>query len=264
MILKSYSASVDSHARAAAHICEHRKRVRVDAKRWSAKISPKQAQDISSRRKTITDLYDAHRNSALNYIPAALIDEQLSHKHDEPPESLPLLLPSSLPETAFTLDSMKALRMTEITLRRTMCLKALHTIRSLAISRAQLLRSKHQHKRSVANTTRSESYLQRLSERQKHAVWLYRKSRICLLSISTHPADAHTFQTFQDNDLKQLHATVSTRSTLGEGYTRLPWYWRIAPARAEESGSTVDVPSSSVEQEYEDSEWVCFCIKTHA
>lgn len=232
-----------------------RRRLRIDIKKWGLKITSRQSQDISARRKSIQDLYKAHRITALKYIPEALIKEQPSSTSSGLPESLPLLLPSSLDRSAFAQGSMKALRETEALLRRTACLKALHTIRSLAISRAQLLRSKRQHKRSVANTTRSESYLQRLAERQRHAVWAYRNSRVCLMSISSDPMDARTFQSFKDDDLKQLQATVSHRSPLGEGYARLPWYWRIAPARTDDAGTTVEIPNSSVDQEYAESEY---------
>lgn len=53
--------------------------------------------------------------------------------------------------------------------------------------------------------------------------------------------------------MKQLHAMVSTRGDLGEGYSCLPWYWRMAPARSEEPSEMVEVPNSDVEWEYQDS-----------
>lgn len=151
----------------------YRKRLRMDVKKWGSKLTDRQSQEISVRRKAILEQYDAHQSSALRFIPEELIDDQPTTVCNGQPESLPLLLPSSLAKEVFTTESMKALRDTEITLRRTACLKALHTIRSLAVSRVQLLRSKQLHTRSVANTTRSETYLQRLTDRQRHAVWLY-------------------------------------------------------------------------------------------
>lgn len=227
--------------------------MRVDLKRWGSKITVRQSADIATRRRQISEKYNEHRSKALELIPETWLASRTSPGGAGTPETLPILLPSLLSELALRAEPVKSLAGSEVTLRRTACLKALHTVRSLAVSKAQLLWSKRAHSRSVANTTRSESYLQRLGERQKHAVWLYTNSQIHLLSISTDPTDARTFLAFKEKDLQDLNATVTSRSQLGEGYVRMPWYWRVSRARIEDNQNTVEIATSSVEKEYEDS-----------
>jgi hypothetical protein len=117
---------------------------------------------------------------------------------------------------------------TERELRRTSCLKALQTVRSLSIQQSQVTRAQSRQPCGQRSTTRSESLLDRYRLRIASARWQYENSRKRLLKLSPSPQDIRTFKELRDEDMRQLSAVLRQGRDLGQGRVTLPWYWRVS------------------------------------
>jgi hypothetical protein len=116
---------------------------------------------------------------------------------------------------------------TERKLRRTSCLKALQTVRSISIQQAQVTWAQSRQPQGQHNSTRSESLLDRYRQRITNTRWLYENSRRRLFKLFPSSQDVHTFKELHNKDMHQLSAVLRQGRDPGQGRMTLPWYWHV-------------------------------------
>lgn len=233
----------------------YRNRLKTDIKKWGADPTPRQALECAAKRKAAAARLMAHRDTALKYVPLHLVEAsaQTPLENQGKPEKLGLSLPSSLAQTALRSKGYTRVKECERQLRRVSCLKALQTVRAVSIQKAHILRGRPQKKRGVIAITRSEGVLARLADRVTHARWLYTQSRAQLMRLGLTEQDRRTFRPLEDSDMKELSATLHGKDALGDGYTRLPWYWRVELSSDGGDSEQITSTGAEVQSEYEES-----------
>lgn len=113
---------------------------------------------------------------------------------------------------------------------------------------------KHAHVRGIIATTRAEGLIQRLGSRLDHARWTYNHSRASLQRLKWTDQDQRTFRELTRSDISELTAALKGLDRLGDGYTQMPWYWRVKLSANDEDGDTVTVSGKAVNTEYAESE----------
>lgn len=217
--------------------------------------TPRQSLDIASRRKAISTRFVQHREQGLQFLPSALVEKAVS----VPPsavgksELLPTILPSQLPGVASPLSQFKPITEVERSLRRATCLKALQTVRSVSVQKVHTLKGKKQHVSGIRGTTRAESILSRLAARVKHARWEYDSSRQRLIAMGLTTQDARTFKPLTDSDMEGLTIALQGKDRLGDGYAKMPWYWRVEMSKDSNDEHQIVTSGSAVRAEYEES-----------
>jgi hypothetical protein len=235
--------------------CRHRERLKGDIKSWGNSPTPRQSLETASRRKSLAARLVEHKGLAGRYLPAHALSTipPPSLSQQGRPELLPTSLPSSCVGSNPVHDAQSKVQETERSLRRVHCLKALQTVRSIAVQRAHMLKGKQQHVRGVIATTRAQGLLVRLTRRLEQARWVYNNSRARLSRLGQTPQDARTFKVLKHEDLRGLTTSLQGKDSLGDGYRRMPWYWRVNLSVNQEDSDEVSIDSQSVHAEYEES-----------
>lgn len=66
--------------------------------------------------------------------------------------------------------------------------------------------------------------------------------------------DTRTFRVLRDTDIAGLSSTLRGKDTLGDGYIKLPWYWRISMSENQDDAEEISTSGTAVREEYEESE----------
>lgn len=215
--------------------------------------------DTATRRKALSARLVAHREDALRYIAAYLVERACTApvSDEGKPELLQVALPSRLAGAASPRSSFWQAAESERVLRRATCLKALQSVRAVVIQRAHLLKKKNKHTKGIIGVTRAEGLIARLGDRLQHARWEYSSSRLQLISLGLTEQDARTFRALTDQDLKGLTAALEGKDRLGDGHATMPWYWRVELSSCDEDAEQVSTSGKAVRAEYEESESRC-------
>lgn len=196
-----------------------------------------------------------HRSAAARWCPltGSTIADTVNEGDLGHPEHQPTLLPSSLPPSTIQSVVSGSILETERELRRVKCLKALQTLRSVAMQHAHLSNSKAKHARGIRAVTRAQDLIQRLTSKMEALRWEYTHSRARLKVLGMTKRDQKTFLSLRASDLQELRFAASKNPRLGEGRIMLPWYWRVNLAD-EDGTSTLTREATDVSKEYEESE----------
>jgi hypothetical protein len=207
-----------------------RQSLHIEIKAFGIRPTPNQALQVDTKRKAILSRLEAHRPLAARYYPVPTAEDlvQETRQVEGKPERMSTLIPSDYSSIS-TLSGLheNAVR-TERELRRTSCLKALQTVRSISIQQAQVTRAQSRQPGGQCNATRSESLLDRYRQRIANARWLYENSRKRLLKLSPSTQDVRTFKELRDEDMRQLSAVLRQGRAPGQGRITLPWYWHVS------------------------------------
>lgn len=217
--------------------------------------TPRQALETATRRKNVATLLIKHKDEALRYIPPALIQSVAAPSVSDQgkPEHLKTLLPSRLPGVASAQALFLASASSEKALRRVACLKALQSVRALTVQKTHLLKGKEQHIRGIVRTTRAEGLIKRLGDKVKHARWEYTSSRSQLIKMGLSEQDSRTFRPLTDKDMTGLTAALKGKDILGDGYAKMPWYWRVSLSVSAEDSEHISTSGADIRKEYEES-----------
>lgn len=234
-----------------------RERLKQDIKSIGIDPTPKQSLDIASRRKGLVARLLQHQEQGAQYLPIALVEKAIIVPSSAvgKPELIPTMLPSRLPGAASPMSIFAEIAEVERILRRVTCLKALQSVRSVTIQKAHILKGKKKHVRGIRGTTRAETILQRYVSCLKHARWEYDSSRLQLIAMKLTAEDARTFKPLTDKDLQGLTVALEGKDRLGDGYTQMPWYWRIQMSQDTNDEHQVPTSGKAVRAEYEESEF---------
>lgn len=232
-----------------------RRRLKIDVKAWGKDPTPRQSLECAARRKAIVNRLTSHHEVGLRYLPFDSLDGSTRTNLDDQgkPELLSTALPSTLAQAKLRGDSFNRVKECERQLRRVACLKALQTVRAVSVQHAHLLEGKDKNTRGVIGITRAEVALTRLGDRINFARWLYTQSRSRLLTLGTTAQDIRTFRVLRDSDMGGLSAALRGKDSLGDGYVKMPWYWRVSMSKGEDDAEEVSTSGAAVRKEYEES-----------
>jgi hypothetical protein len=150
-----------------------RQSLHMDIKAYGGCPTPHQALQVDARQRTIMNRLDAHRANVINYYPIPMAEGLLQEtcRVEGEPERMSTLIPSDYSSIS-TLSQLheNAVR-TECKLRRTSCLKALQTVRSLSIQHAQVTRTQLRQPHGRHTTTCSQLLLDQYHQRIANTHW---------------------------------------------------------------------------------------------
>lgn len=201
-----------------------------------------------------------HRQQSLQFLPIGLLSSARADQEETTgkPETLAVTLPSSLPAKVLKLHSEERVLAVERELRRVACLKALQSVRTTAIQRAHLLKSKKANARGIVKVTRAEGAIARLTARIAQYQAQYTRSRKALLNVGPSPADRQTFRELKSSDLDGLSKLLLGKTQLGDGFVTMPWYWRVQLPEDELEADEVSISKPELRREYEESKYSVF------
>ncbi|KAF8593013.1 hypothetical protein BDV93DRAFT_590844 [Ceratobasidium sp. AG-I] len=236
-----------------------REQLKRDVKQYGKSPTPRQSLDTAARRKALAAKLGQHREEALSYVPAEHLQGigVTAPASEGKPECLSTAVPSRLPGAAAPACPFAHAANSERILRRAICFKALQAIRATSIQKLHLLKAKRQ-VHGVIATTRAEGLISRLAERISHARWEYNSSRTQLIQLGLTAQEARTFKPLTDADLEGLTVALQGQDRLGDGYARVPWYWRVILAKDSDDADHVTTTGKALRAEYEESirvEW---------
>lgn len=186
-------------------------------------------------RSTLRTRLARHQRDAPHFIDlkvtsmdsAGVVEEE----DDGHPEMTSLSLPSHIADLLNLTERNKKLVSIEIELRQAKCLQSLQRLRTTALQKAQMLRSKKAHVRGETKSTRSQSMITRLSDRMEGAIHDYSTSRRALQVLAKDRFDDSRFKPLAVSDTAGLMKTLTADREPGEGYKMLPWFWSVRPSR---------------------------------
>lgn len=79
------------------------------------------------------------------------------------------------------------------------------------------------------------------------------RSRTALFILGPTMIDKVTFLEMKDSDLAGLSNLLLGKTQLGDGYAKMPWYWRVKVPDTADEGDEVTILAASVNAEYEES-----------
>ncbi|KAF8598254.1 hypothetical protein BDV93DRAFT_561517 [Ceratobasidium sp. AG-I] len=235
-------------------------RILQDIKSWGSSITPRQSLELAASRKSLSSRLIQHRQQSLRYLPfvfSSTLDAETNETAGKP-ETLKIILPSSAPAKILKRYSKEPIFATEREVRRVACLKALQSVRTTAIQRAHLLKSKKAHARGIIKVTRAEGAIDCLTTRIAQYRAQYNCSREALHHLGPSAADKHTFRKLQATDLEGLSNLLLGKSQLGEGYVSMPWYWRVQASEGDLDSDEISISKPELRKQYEESirvEW---------
>ncbi|KAF8603735.1 hypothetical protein BDV93DRAFT_556113 [Ceratobasidium sp. AG-I] len=210
-------------------------RVKQELSSLGSSPTAKQALELFNMRSALSSRIIRHRKDTSHFIDIRVSSMDSSSvqqaSEDGKPEAATLCLPSQMANQLSHTERTKRLVQVEIKLRRAKCLQALQRLRTTALQKAQmLLAKKSKQKPGQVQKTRTQSMIDRLTDRIKGAISDYTSSRRALLILSSDDKDSSTFQSLAETDTSGLMTVLCASREPGEGYKHVPWYWNVRPA----------------------------------
>lgn len=236
----------------------YRQRLKNEAKAMGSALSARQSLTLASRRKDLAGRLISHRTMATTWVSRSSTSLQMATDGAPQghPESQSSLLPSTYaPGLLNSLNNEAIIAMGQV-LRRANCLKALQTLRSVAMQHAHLVSAKSKHARRIKAVTRAEALTHRLQAKLEFVQWEYSHSRAHLRMLGMTSRDQTTFLALRASDIQELKSTVSRQGQLGEGRITLPWYWRVNLADEGYNESSINATAQDVAAEYQESKYL--------
>ncbi|CAE6415368.1 unnamed protein product [Rhizoctonia solani] len=219
----------------------------LDIQRWGTKPTARQAKETATRRKELLSRLDAHRTAAPTFLaPLPPASSKSSTETQGQPEAMPTVLPSDYDGAILQENSSHPTLESERALRRAACLKALQTLRTIAIQQSHMKLRLSKHTKGTRTSTRSNAMTARYEQRLSNAIWEYTDSRNRLKKLGMNTVDLRTFKRLTQGDVDSLTKAVTSRRPLGEGRIKLPWYWRVSLSAGPEDSEHVYLDSSIV------------------
>ncbi|KAG8733265.1 hypothetical protein FRC11_007545 [Ceratobasidium sp. 423] len=162
------------------------------------------------------------------------------------PEAMPTMLPSDYADQVLQQNASHPTLESKRALHRATCLKALQTLRTIAIQQSQMRLRLSKHTKGTRTTTRSSTMTTRYEQRLTDATWEYTNSRNRLKKLGMTTIDTRTFKRLTQTDVDSLTHVVTSRRPLGEGRIKLPWYWRVSLSASPEDSEHVYVDSTII------------------
>ncbi|KAG8713882.1 hypothetical protein FRC09_018212 [Ceratobasidium sp. 395] len=224
----------------------------TDVKAYGTKPTPRQTAAIATRRAKLLRTLEKHRQLASQFFPLSTDMEPSAQSSDGTggqPELMSTLLPSDYPPGAISDRQSSPVIEWERQIQRVACLKYLQTVRMISIQKVHVSDSRSKHTRGVKSVTREATQQQRLAERLAAAAWAYNTSRDRLMLLSSSDRDANALRPLTPGDLSSLTEDVKKNRSLGQGWIKMPWYWRVNYAPSVNDTGDVTLRKSEMAEE---------------
>jgi hypothetical protein len=201
-------------------------------------MSDQQALDIYNQRMALFTRITNHRHHAPHFVDILPnegdLPDSLSEETDGQPEQARLHIPSQLGSRISRTERSERAIDLEVTLRRVECFETLRRVRTALSQKATILEGKRKNARGEIANTRAQTMINRVSLRITQTKDDYNRSYEALRRLGLTASRLRPLIRLQSQHFSGITSILLGQRDLHEGRKRLPWFWGVRDAEAED------------------------------